>query len=126
MNTLNFQKIGFEAISSMKENDRNAQRNAALNLPHLLRAHGLAATLGFGADKSDAAIQSITLAFVSSLDQICAVDGTNAAAKIEALKTERQATYLLHSRLALKLADGIALAARALWAIEINKPTEAT
>lgn len=113
MNLFNLDRIAFEALQQLKSVDPHATRNAALNLAHHLRAHGLSATVGYGMANDDT--QKITQAFVGALDKACPIAGTNMAAKAQALKTEVTATYLLHSRLALPLADGFALAAKALW-----------
>jgi hypothetical protein len=118
-------RIAFEALytndtlrkSSPKE--ANARRNSALTLAHHLRAHGLSATVGYGLN-SDDNTKCITAAFIDALNKVCPIQGNDATARAEALKTETTTIYLLHSRLALVLAEGFTLAAKALW------PTEET
>lgn len=117
---MNLHRIAFEALYKNdalrkgKPQDAHASRNAALNLAHLLRAHGLSATVGYGF-AADESTQNITAAFVAALHSACSIQGSDATARAQALKTETDATYLLHSRLALLLADGFGLAAKALW-----------
>ena len=116
MKIFSLDKIAFEALQQVRDRDGNpdALRNAALSLAHHLRAHGLSATIGYGMGGTDS-IKSITHAFVGALHQASPIAGKNNDARAITLMTEDHATYLLHSNLALALANGIALAARALW-----------
>lgn len=120
---MNLHRIAFEALyqnSTLrkgKPQDAHACRNAALNLAHYLRAHGLSATVGYGLT-GDNSTQSITVAFVDALNSASPIQGNDAATRAQTLKTENHTTYLLHSRLALLLADGFSLAAKALWPTE--------
>ena len=115
MNCFSLNRIAFEALGQVKTSDKNAQRNAALSLAHHLRAHGLSATVGFRLADDTGGTKSVTEAFVGALDKACALQGNNIQDKAEALQSEHASIYLLHSRLALPLADGFALAARARW-----------
>lgn len=126
MNRFSLNRIAFEALGQVKTSDKNAQRNAALSLAHYLRAHGLSATVGFGLAGDTAATQSVIEAFVGALNEACAISGNNIQNKAQALQTEPDATYLLHSRLALPLADGFALAARAHWPADESTSQSAT
>lgn len=126
MNRFSLNRIAFEALGQVNTGDKNAQRNAALSLAHHLRAHGLSATVGFGLAVDTVASQSVIEAFVGALNQACAIPGNNIQDKAQALQNEPDASYLLHSRLALPLADGFALAARARWPTDEENPQSAT
>ena len=118
-------RIAFEALQKIKDAEPHATRNAALSLAHHLRAHGLSATVGYGMandDKKSKAVKAVAQAFVDALDTACPLGGADITAKAQSLKTEATATYLLHSRLALPLADGFALAAKAFWPTEDSTP----
>jgi hypothetical protein len=127
MNRFSLNRIALEALGQVKTSDKNAQRSAALSLAHLLRAHGLSATVGFGLADDTGGTKSVTEAFVGALDNACALQGNNIQDKAKVLQSDEHAsTYLLYSRLALPLADGFALAARARWpADEVHATTEA-
>lgn len=126
MNRFSLNRISFEALELVKTKDKNAQRNAALSLAHHLRAHGLSATVGYGLEDDIGGTKSVTEAFVGALDKACPLQGHNIQDKAQALQIEPTATYLLHSRLALPLADGFALAARARWPSDENTQQHAT
>lgn len=125
MNIFNHHRTAFEKLhaikNSVKDSDIHATRNATLNLAHHLRAHGLSATLGYGLE-SDEETQKITQIFIDALHKTCPISGQSHQDKAQSLKTEAAATYLLHSRLALPLADGFALAAKAFWPTEDSTP----
>lgn len=126
MSRFNLGCIAFEALGKVNTKDKNAQRNAVLSLAHHLRAHGLSATVGFGLASDASDIKSVTEAFVGAIDKACAISGNNIQDKAQALRIEPHATYLLHSRLALPLADGFALAARARWPADESSLQNAT
>jgi len=126
MNRFSLNRIAFEALGQVNTSDKNAQRNAALSLAHYLRAHGLSATVGFGLADDAGGAKSVTEAFVGALDKACALQGNNILDKAQALQHEPATTYLLHSRLALPLADGFALAARARWPANESTQQHAT
>ena len=126
MNRFSLNRIAFEALEQVNTTDKNAQRNAALGLAHHLRAHGLSATVGFSLEDGTDDTQSVANAFVGALDKACLLQGNNNQDKAKALKSEPAATYLLHSRLALPLADGFALAARARWPADDSTQQHAT
>lgn len=129
MNRFSLNRIAFEALVQVKTTDKNAQRNAVLSLTHHLRAHGLSATVGFGLADDTVGAKSMTEAFVGfvgALDKACAIQGHDTQDKAQNLQNEPAATYLLHSRLALQLADGFALAARALWPADESHQQHAT
>lgn len=128
MNIFNLDRIAFEALHPIQNEPQNeaakhATRNAALSLAHHLRAHGLSATVGYGL-QSDEHIQKITRIYLNALNKACPIAGHDDVAKALSLKAETTATYLLHSRLALPLADGFALAAKAIWPTEDNTAPE--
>jgi hypothetical protein len=118
-------RIAFEALyqndtlRKSSPQEAHARRNSTLALAHYLRAHGLSATMGYGLSGDDNT-KCITAAFMDALHNACPIQGNDATARAQALKTETTTIYLLHSRLALVLADGFTLAAKALW------PTEET
>jgi hypothetical protein len=122
---MNLHRIAFEVLYQNntlrkgKPQDAHACRNAALSLAHHLRAHGLSATVGYGL-VGDNNTQSIIAAFVDALHIASPIQGHDAATRAQTLKTEDHSNYLLHSRLALLLADGFSLAAKALWPTEDN------
>ena len=130
MNRFSLNRIAFEALQQLTTSDKDAQRNAALSLAHHLRAHGLSATVGFGLTDDTGGTKSVTEAFVGALDNACPLQGNNIQDKAKALQSAPATTYLLHSRLALPLADGFALAARARWpadeSLQQHSTTEAT
>lgn len=122
MNIFNLDRIAFEELHPYKiTDDPHAMRNAALSLAHHLRAHGLSATVGYGLE-GDKHTQKITDVFIEALHKACTIAGPDNKARAHSLKTETTATYLLHSRLALPLADGFALAAKALWPTDDSTP----
>ena len=125
MKIFRLDKIAFEALQQVRDSggDPDALRNAALSLAHHLRGHGLVATIGYGMGGTDESMKKITDAFVGALHQASPIAGENNGARAITLMTEDHATYLLHSNLALALANGIALAARALWPTE-NSATQ--
>jgi hypothetical protein len=125
MNRFSPNRIAFESLKRVKTIDKNAQRNAALGLAHLLRAHGLSATIGFGLANDSGGEKNVIEAFVGALDMASPIQGQNIQDKARSLQNEPAATYMLHSRLALPLADGFALTARALWPTDEARPQNA-
>jgi hypothetical protein len=89
--------------------------NASLELPLLIRRHGLAATLTHwcnGAAAEDdtkasegVARRQVARAFFDVLNEVAPIRGNSLDERVGALSTEPLRLYLLHSRLALVLAD---------------------
>ena len=118
------QAEAFVAVEKLKGQAAKLEplHGASLELAHLLRAHGLAATMGYclssAADQDDAASArdraTVAGAFLDLLDAVCTLPGADRAPRAASLKTEPHSTYLLHSRIALRLADAWEMAARVL------------
>jgi hypothetical protein len=97
--------IAFEGLQTLRANANNADASMdALNeVGQLIRVHGLAATLNYLI--ADEQLGPAADSFVKMLDRAAPITGNDCAAKLATLKTEDHRTYLLHSRLALRLAD---------------------
>ena len=87
---------------------------AIRGLPLLLRRHGLLATLGHFHNGGDAAEASVAAGFVGALAQVAPFTRPDAPGRVRELAEEPLAAYLLHSRLALAMADAWVRVAEAL------------
>ena len=116
---MNLHAIAFQAYQKVtSEMCAAACLASSHKLPFLLRAHGLAATLGYWISESASDAQGrpgIAKAFVGALDQVCPISGAQLDEKVKVamLKDEPLSLYLVHSRLALRLADAWVMVVRA-------------
>lgn len=125
---LQLDRLAFQSLLEMGQpSSGDRLRSACLSLGHDLRAHGLVATTHFGLNGTDAEQKQITSALLQCLDRICPIGGPATHDMAQRLQAEPQATYLLHARLALALADHMAIMARALWPADdrSNTPSDA-
>lgn len=119
---MNIERVAFESIRQL----RPEHRESCLELPQLLRAHGLSAALGYwltaqaGNGQDDAAAAQCRRAaadsFIRALHGLCPIGrpGQGIDMLADQLACEPHRTYLLHTRLALQLADAWAMMARTL------------
>ncbi|WP_127803969.1 type III-B CRISPR module-associated protein Cmr5 [Hydrogenophaga sp. NH-16] len=121
---LQLDRLAFQCLLKLGQpSSCDRLRNACLSLGHHLRAHGLVATVHFGLNGTDAEQKQITSALLQCLDRICPIGDPATHDMAQRLQAEPQATYLLHARLALALADHMASMARALWPVDDRSNT---
>jgi len=111
----NLEAIAFKAVRGLAADKGTAAFAASLELPHLIRAHGLSATLNYALSKSSSTCMDVVAShFLSALHDACPIDGEDVKSRAESLVTETHRRYRIHSRLSLRIADCWAMAARAM------------
>lgn len=96
----------------------DALRNAFLQLPHLIRAHGLGATLHYRI-RSDGEDKTAAETLLNCLHELSPITGAGADGKAIAslLANEPHSAYLLHTRLALRMSKNLAEFAVIRWPV---------
>lgn len=98
----------FETVAALKRDRNNVQANllnAVRSLPLLLRRHGLLAVTAHGLTGNDTATKHVAEAFIAALAEEAPFRALDAEGRIRELAGEPLRAYLLHSQVAMVLAD---------------------
>lgn len=104
--TLKMSRAAYRALKALSAaDDRKALLTLSLELPLLLRRHGLLATLAFWSSDADHAAARLASSFLDALREVASIGDGGVKQALQRLREEPLHEYLLHSRLALALAD---------------------